>query len=50
MDTVNIFEQDRLEEMVFVLMIHSMWARLAGGNGDCVKDSLYECKTGWRKW
>ena len=39
MDTLIIFEQDRLEDMVFVLMIHSMWARLAGGNGVCVNVS-----------
>ena len=39
MDKVIIFGQDRLEEMVFVLRIHSMLARLCGGNCDFVKDS-----------
>ena len=39
MDKVIICGQDRVEEMVFVLRIHSMLARLCGGNGDCVKDS-----------
>ena len=42
--------QDRVEDMVFVLMILSMWARLAEGNADFVKDSEYEGKTGWSTW
>ena len=39
MDTVIIFGQDRLEEMVFAIRIHNMCARSCGGNGVCVNDS-----------
>ena len=31
--------QDRLEPMVFVLIIHSMWARPGGVYTDLAKDS-----------
>ena len=39
MNEVIIIGQALLEEMVFVLRIHSMWAKPSGGNGVCVNDS-----------